>query len=102
MKRIELEPSKKIGSLTVLSEVTGGKRRQFSCECECGNIVTVRLDHLRSGHTESCGNCGVEYNGERKTVSEWAAVIGINDGTLRGRLDRMSLGEAIRMGKVQV
>ena len=25
------------------------------CICECGNQKTVRADHLKSGHTESCG-----------------------------------------------
>lgn len=25
------------------------------CKCDCGNITKVRVEHLRSGHTKSCG-----------------------------------------------
>lgn len=27
----------------------------WKCICSCGNIIKVRLDRLRSGHTKSCG-----------------------------------------------
>lgn len=52
------------GNLTVLSELPsrlradGKKRRWFRCRCECGAEVEVRLGHLRSGHTRSCGCSG--------------------------------------------
>lgn len=32
-------------------------KRVFKCRCVCGNMVKVSIDHLRSGHTKSCG-CG--------------------------------------------
>lgn len=47
---------KKFGKLTVLKEVEKqGNNRMFLCECECGNLKTVRGSHLISGETKSCG-----------------------------------------------
>lgn len=49
------------GRLTVLEEteskydIRGRRRRYWLCQCECGNIVTVRDDGLNGGHTKSCG-----------------------------------------------
>lgn len=31
------------------------KNSYWVCKCVCGNIVSVSLCHLRSGHTKSCG-----------------------------------------------
>lgn len=28
---------------------------KWKCKCECGNIIIVRADSLKSGHTKSCG-----------------------------------------------
>ena len=44
------------GKLTVLSpaEKIGG-RTAWLCRCGCGRQVAVRTDHLRSGHTVTCG-----------------------------------------------
>lgn len=30
---------------------------EWLCRCSCGNLTTVRLGNLRSGHTRSCGHC---------------------------------------------
>lgn len=51
---------KKFGNLTVLkrdnSKPKGhGKPTFWICQCECGNIVSIRGSHLKSGHTISCG-----------------------------------------------
>lgn len=40
------------GRLTVLSKGTG---RKYVCQCECGRKKEIRGDHLKSGHTTSCG-----------------------------------------------
>lgn len=32
----------------------------FNCLCECGNTKCVLLDHLKTGHTKSCGCLWVE------------------------------------------
>lgn len=31
------------------------KNSHWNCICDCGNMVTVRGDHLKSGNTKSCG-----------------------------------------------
>lgn len=100
MRRIEIQSGTSFSDLTVVREVESSGRRQFECRCRCGQKVIVRLDHLRTGHTTSCGRCGIEYRGQRKTLTEWAESIGIKESTLRARLKTMSLGEAIRRGKV--
>lgn len=47
------------GRLTVISVeniFSNGRNRKFcKCKCDCGNYVTVRLDHISNGHTTSCG-----------------------------------------------
>lgn len=49
------------GRLTVLKqaghsvEPSGAKKLHYLCECNCGNTITVQADHLRRGHTKSCG-----------------------------------------------
>lgn len=50
-KRINLI-GQKFGRLTVTKYV--GKRK-WECRCDCGKNTTVRGDHLREGHTMSCG-----------------------------------------------
>lgn len=44
------------GRLTVLEQpYTVGKYTFAECLCSCGNTVIVRVDHLKSGRTTSCG-----------------------------------------------
>lgn len=58
------------GKLTVLKEAeriyskSGKMIRRWECQCDCGNITTVRHGDLRSGRTLSCG-C---YNFEKESV----------------------------------
>ena len=96
MKPIEVKPGTKYGELVVVREAAllGGKRK-FVCKCTCGNQTEIRLDHLRSGHTTSCGECGISMDGKRMTIVQWAEANGIKDSTLRARLKKMSLREAI-------
>lgn len=53
------------GKLTVLEDT--GKRRKkgekgssiiYRCKCECGNVIEVESNNLRSGNTVSCGCIG--------------------------------------------
>ncbi len=99
MKRIEVKPGDVYGEFTVIEEVPASGKRKFLCQCSCGRGVEVRLGNLRSGQTNSCGRCGLEHLGERKLMSEWADEKGIKRSTLRARLKRMGLGEALEQGK---
>lgn len=95
MQRLEIPAGTAYGDLEVTREIESRGKRHFLCRCSCGNEVKVRLDHLRSGHTSSCGGCGVEFGGKRKTVAQWARDKGIKESTLRARLRVMKLGEAL-------
>lgn len=55
MKYIDLT-GQKFGRLTVV-EISGRQNGHimWKCVCKCGNIITVKGVHLRSGHTKSCG-----------------------------------------------
>ena len=51
---------KRFGSLLVIkrddSKPKGhGKTVFWICQCDCGNIVSIAGNHLKSGHTKSCG-----------------------------------------------
>lgn len=51
----------KYGKLLVLSydeKMSKEKGRPFwICQCDCGNIKSIRGQHLKVGNTTSCGNC---------------------------------------------
>ncbi len=97
MKRIEIAPGDEYGDLTVIKEVESAGKRQCLCKCACGKQVTVRLGHLRSGHSTTCGKCGIEFKGKRKTISEWASLFGLKESTLRARLKSgLPIGEALK------
>lgn len=96
MKRIKVKAGDKYGDLTIVREVESQGKRHVLCKCSCGNEVTVRLGHLRSGHSSTCGKCGIEHNGERKSISEWASLYGLKESTLRARLKIMGIGEALK------
>ena len=62
----------KYGRLIVIKEVPSKskgekKNRYFLCKCECGNQIEVSANHLRSGHTKSCG-CLTKENTSKATV----------------------------------
>lgn len=96
MRRIEVKPGDEYGDLKIIREVASAGKRHFLCQCACGNKATVRLGHLRSGHSTTCGNCGIEFRGERKTLAEWASLYGLKESTLRARLKVMGIEEALK------
>lgn len=96
MSRHEINPGTSYGKLVVIRELASGKKRRFLCRCDCGEELSVRLDHLRSGHSTSCGKCGILYLGQRKSLRQWAKAYKIKESTLRLRLKTMSMGEAVQ------
>lgn len=96
MRRIEVKNGEQYGELKIIREVESSGKRQFLCKCSCGNQVTVRLGHLRSGHSTTCGKCGIAFNGQRKTIAQWAAEHGMHESTLRARLKTMGMREALK------
>ena len=62
--RVEVKIGEKFNRLTILKEVEKNKRgaRQFLCRCDCDDetLIVVPLNHLRSGHTKSCGCLKIE------------------------------------------
>lgn len=70
------EVGNKYGKLTVLSfDKIDNHCAYWNCKCECGNEVKVAGNHLRSGHTTSCG-C-VKSVGEMR-INQILSQAGIN------------------------
>jgi hypothetical protein len=38
------------------------------CKCECGNIITARLNNIKSGNTKSCGCYNIKLIIKRNTI----------------------------------
>lgn len=58
-KKIDLT-GQRYGRLTVLAPVeNAGNKTVWLCRCDCGMEIMVRTQHLRSGHTKSCGCRGI-------------------------------------------
>lgn len=49
------ERGQKFGSLTVIDIDWNHKPTLATCQCDCGNVITIRKSHLKTGHTTSCG-----------------------------------------------
>ena len=76
------------GMLTASSQTRAKSgRRAWVCRCECGGTTTVTTDHLKSGHTKSCGclfikarmapaSHGHSTNGVSPTYRSWAGMLG--------------------------
>lgn len=53
----------RFGKLTVIedvgfkTQVEGHKRRTYKCRCDCGKIIELSGNRLKTGNTKSCGNC---------------------------------------------
>lgn len=49
----------KFNHLTILDieykKMSGHKRKYYICQCDCGNVVSIRADHILNNHTTSCG-----------------------------------------------
>lgn len=61
---------KQFGRLTVLGQRKPGVGRQWRwlCQCDCGKIIWVIGQAIRTGHTKSCGCLRRESNSASKTI----------------------------------
>lgn len=54
-KKVDLT-GQRYGNLTVLAPVENiGARTAWLCRCDCGRETIVKTQHLRCGHTKTCG-----------------------------------------------
>jgi len=67
-KRIDLT-GQRFGRLVVIDVIKEkGKRKKLRCRCQCGKMVEVSEDKLKSGHTKSCGCLWIETIKERNST----------------------------------
>lgn len=67
MNRVHDLTGQKSGRLTVLEVDLSKQTRKtyWICQCDCGNIVSVRSDRIISGRSKSCGCYKNELSAER-------------------------------------
>ena len=72
---------KKYYKLTVIkvdNERSNEKRKYYLCQCECGNMKSVRSDCLKSGQVKSCGCLNYKSRGDGRTKEKlyhvWASM----------------------------
>lgn len=56
---------KKFNRLTILSIFNQKNKKYCVCRCDCGKIATIRLDHIKSQETKSCGCYNQEVASKR-------------------------------------
>ena len=67
--RISIPIGTRYGRVVTLNEVEKrNNRRSFLCLCDCGENVVLRLENLRSGHSQSCGCLHRDVSREVKTT----------------------------------
>jgi hypothetical protein len=55
-RKHEIQCGTRYGNLILVEEVHApGERRQFRCQCDCGEQTVVTLKALKNGNTRSCG-----------------------------------------------
>ena len=59
----------RFGRLTVVESAGSSKgKRYWVCLCDCGTVRKVKTEHLRSGHTKSCGCLSRDKASERSLI----------------------------------
>lgn len=92
----------KYGKLTVLGFHKRKKNRYlWNCVCECSKETIVSRSHLKSGHTQSCGNCGVFVNG-KLTSSQQRAIAEMISGVLNHRQELKYIDVALPDKKIAI
>lgn len=70
MRKIDVQEGQVFGRLTVVSEITGAKRRRFLLRCSCGGSANVLLTHLIDAQQKSCGCLRREASRNREKDSQ--------------------------------
>lgn len=81
MRFIDLT-GEKFGLLKVICRAENSKHNaaQWVCECECGQMIVINSNNLRTGHSRSCGCQRKEH------TSEWLKRFNTKHGKSRSRL----------------
>lgn len=64
---------------TVLKRDYTKNRVYYICECECGNIKSIRLDALKCGQSKSCGCLCSELSTKRGTGQQYHLTHGLTE-----------------------
>lgn len=81
MRKVDVEDiiGNLFGRLVVIEYFGRSKRKRdilYLCGCSCGNTSIVLRYHLKSGHTKSCGCCGLNFGKlYPKENAIWSAMI---------------------------
>ena len=71
------ETGNQYGKLTVLyRDPTPHAKPYWICKCECGEIVSVYGNHLRSGKTSQCKKCGYKQASQTRNGEIYKKLIG--------------------------
>jgi hypothetical protein len=93
MERKKVQIGDRFGRLTVISgEVRNGKKLFYKCQCDCGNTVFTRRDHLLSGASRSCKCLSRETVSKTKSGNKYGLKHGLSNTRIckiwYGMLDR--------------
>jgi hypothetical protein len=79
MSKLDLT-EKRFGNLTVIcrGDKTKHGTYRWNCKCDCGNLVSIPTNDLRSGHTRSCGCLKKSKNTVQKACLTRRIRYGIN------------------------
>lgn len=80
MSKLDLT-EKRFGNLTVIcrGDKTKHGTYRWNCKCDCGNLVSIPTNDLRSGHTRSCGCLKKSKNTVQKACLTRRIRYGINN-----------------------
>jgi hypothetical protein len=94
---------KKFNRLTILKADEGRPstyecQKYYLCKCDCGNIKSIRIDHVKTGRTKSCGCYAREHSSELGKAMSYK-IKGWNFRDLRGqKFGKLMVVELVRHG----
>lgn len=87
------------GELTVLSldeyktNNTDNYHSYWICQCSCGNKISVKANHLKIGHTFTCGNRAIHYSG--KNNPSWKGGVTPENNRIRSSINYKEYRESV-------